>query len=167
MPQERGPGDTKHQGLSFQGEGPMLTSRQKKVWASLRWRAKHRERWREYMRGGAIGHANERQANKGKPSQQSRRAMFQNRRPCRSAPTVTPSPWIIVGAVEPGQPPQSKPGPTPQAYTRASPLGTNWVKADVSARSQQSRRGVYRRLRLSAPNEKMPMLSLGLSNRVM
>ena len=49
------------------------------------------------------------------------------RRLCRSAPNGP------CRAVEPITPERSSLGPTPRSYTRASRLGTNWVKADVSA----------------------------------
>jgi hypothetical protein len=33
-----------------------LTKSQRAVWASLRWRARNRERWRAYMRGYGTGY---------------------------------------------------------------------------------------------------------------
>src|SRR5262249_29263939 len=46
---------------------------------------------------------------------------------------VAPQTGHVAGAVEPITPERSSLGPTPPSYTRASRLGTNWVKADVSA----------------------------------
>src|SRR5262249_42872087 len=46
---------------------------------------------------------------------------------------VAPQTGHVVGAVGLITPERSSLGPTPRSYTRASRLGTNWVKADVSA----------------------------------